>query len=276
MKKSAQPLLLVLIGVGLLRITVGSDLYLRYVKEGLRIPLVVSGLLLVLIGLAGAVAVLADRLREPVTEVSLDANGQVVRRTSRDAHAEHDGHDHDGHGHGEGGTRVVWLLAVPALTLLFLAPPALGSYTASRDRAAPTVEKESYDALGEGPVAPMRMGEFIGRSVNEPKSLAGRRVTLMGFVVPGEKPGTWYLSRITVKCCAADARTMRIEVHGVKAPPADTWAQVTGTWRDATVDPADPLPALDADGIRRVSEPRSPYRDLAPAAPAKSPSSKKS
>jgi hypothetical protein len=34
--------------------------------------------------------------------------------------------------------------------------------------------------------------------------------------------GTWHLSLLTVTCCAADARVLKVAVHGDQAPPADT------------------------------------------------------
>jgi hypothetical protein len=53
-KRTAQVLLLVLTGLGLLHTALFTDLYLRYVKEGLRPLLIISGALLLLLGLAHA------------------------------------------------------------------------------------------------------------------------------------------------------------------------------------------------------------------------------
>jgi hypothetical protein len=60
--------------------------------------------------------------------------------------------------------------------------------------------------------------------------MKGRTVQLTGFVTPGSA-GTWYLSRLVVTCCAADAQVLKIEMHGTTAPPADAWVTVTGRWR---------------------------------------------
>ncbi|MEW2368027.1 hypothetical protein AB0940_01530 [Streptomyces sp. NPDC006656] len=60
--------LLVLTGTGLLHTTVRSDVYLRYVKEGLRPYLVASGFLLVALGLAGLGVELVRRVRQPLDE----------------------------------------------------------------------------------------------------------------------------------------------------------------------------------------------------------------
>ncbi|MFJ5708168.1 TIGR03943 family putative permease subunit [Streptomyces sp. NPDC093105] len=255
----ALPLLLVLTGASLLRATVGSDMYLRYVKEGLRPYLVASGILLVLLGLAGIGAEAARRLRQPV--LRRDASGRGHWHDPADDHTA----GHDGHGHDHGGaTRVAWLLAVPALTLLFVAPPALGSYTASRDGAAARVERTAYEELADAPTTPMALEEFIGRSVYDSMSLRGRKIRLLGFVTAGKSPDTWYLNRLKLNCCAGDARTLRVEIHGVKAPGDDTWVEVTGVWRAADVTAEHPVPIMDAGALKPVAPPRNPYEDAPP------------
>ncbi|NUR25151.1 MAG: TIGR03943 family protein, partial [Catenulispora sp.] len=55
MRRPLQITLLVLSGIGLLHIALFTDLYLRYVKEGMRPLLVASGVLLILLGVADAV-----------------------------------------------------------------------------------------------------------------------------------------------------------------------------------------------------------------------------
>ncbi|MFE2310189.1 TIGR03943 family putative permease subunit [Streptomyces sp. NPDC059431] len=243
------PVLLALTGTGLLHTTVRSDVYLRYVKEGLRPYLVASGFLLVALGLAGLAVELVRRVRQPLDE-----------------HAEgHDEHTegHDDHGHG-GATRIAWLLAVPALTLMFVAPPALGSYTASRDGAAAGVEQAAYEDLADAPTTPMAMEEFIGRSVHAPKTLRDRTVRLLGFVSAGKSPDTWYLNRLKLSCCAADVRTLRVEMRGVKAPDKDTWVEVTGVWRGDEVAAENPVPTMEVGGLKPIGQPRNPYHDAPP------------
>ncbi|WP_282697279.1 TIGR03943 family protein [Streptomyces sp. CC208A] len=253
------PLLLVLTGTGLLRATVGSDMYLRYVKEGLWPYLVASGVLLVLLGLAGIGAEVARRLRQPV--LRRDASGRRYWHHPADGHAE--GHDDHGHGHG-GATRVAWLLAVPALTLLFVAPPALGSYTASRDGATARVERTGYEELADAPTTPMALEEFIGRSMYDSMSLRGRKIRVLGFVTAGRTPDTWYLNRLKVGCCAGDARTLRVEMHGFKAPADDTWVEVTGVWQPGEVTPDKPVPTMEVGALKSVAQPRNPYQDAPP------------
>ncbi|MEU8431529.1 TIGR03943 family protein [Streptomyces sp. NPDC029216] len=244
-----SPLLLVLTGTGLLHTTVRSEVYLRYVKEGLRPYLVASGLLLLALGLAGLGVELVRRLRQP--------DDDTERRDDHD-------HDHEhGHGHGS-GRHVSWLLAVPALTLLFVAPPALGSYTASRDGAAAGIEQTAYPELADAPVTPLALEEFIGRSVHAPKTLRGREIRLLGFVSAGESPDTWYLNRLKLSCCAADARTLHVKMHGAQAPDNDTWVEVTGVWQAGEVPVENPVPTVEVGILKPVSPPRNPYHDAPP------------
>ncbi len=57
------------------------------------------------------------------------------------------------------------------------------------------------------------------------RTLKGHTVRLTGLVTPGHH-GAWYVSRLVIRCCAADAQVRKVGVHGPAAPPADTW--VTG------------------------------------------------
>ncbi|MFF2040645.1 TIGR03943 family putative permease subunit [Kitasatospora sp. NPDC058170] len=265
------PLLVVLLGCALLRITLGSDLYLQYVKEGLHVPLVLSGVLLVLLGTGNAVHRLLPR-REPVLAFTRTADGSAQWHSTGSADHDHDhdrshGHGHGHHEHGHGSVpRVAGLLAVPAVALLFFAPPALGAYTADREGTTAAVEQASYAGLtADQPTTAMSLTEFIGRSHDPNHSLEGRRVRLLGFAAPGAKPGEWYLNRLLVSCCAADARRLRVQAHGTGPEPAtDSWVEVTGVWKPAPGAPATASPVLDVLEVRAVPKPRNPYRDVPP------------
>jgi uncharacterized repeat protein (TIGR03943 family) len=264
-RKLTYPALLVLLGAALLRITVGSEVYLRYVKESLHPLVVVSGAVLFGLGLTGLVRESRALLRQPVHHYRRDENGTY----QVEAHAAEHDEDEDEHGHGHGaGPRIAWLLGAPALALLFFAPPALGSYTANRDGAAATVERADYRELASGPVTPMSMSEFIGRSLHDSGSLTERQVLLTGFVTKGGAGTDWHLNRLTVSCCAADARPLRVAVHGKDAPPLDSWVEVTGRWRFAQLDSRAPVPHLDIIQVRSVPTPRNPYADRAPVVAA--------
>ncbi|MFC8436247.1 TIGR03943 family putative permease subunit [Streptomyces sp. NPDC057253] len=250
MRRYGPCLLLVLVGAAVLRISLLSELYLRYVQAGLRPYLVTSGAVLVLLG-----AVMA-----------------VVRRTER-GEDEEDGEDHEGgpegegehgHGHGVAGPRVAWLLALPALALLLFPPPALGSYSAEREAAQRAAQGVgTFPALPAGNPVELTLGEFGSRAVYDSgRSLSGRTVRMTGFVTHGDD-GTWYLTRLFVTCCAADATTSKVEVRGAAdgAPPVDAWVTVTGTWHPKGrlgTDSGWP-PVLDASEVRRVAQPADPY-----------------
>ena len=99
--------------VGAMALYLGrSDTALAYVKAGLQPLLAVSGVILVGLGLV-AVA----------------------------------GHGRDQHGHQLHGPRVAWLLALPPLALVLIAPPALGAFAASRQsiQPPPTIQARSTE-----------------------------------------------------------------------------------------------------------------------------------
>ncbi|WP_175409640.1 TIGR03943 family putative permease subunit [Streptomyces sp. TRM64462] len=243
MRRVASALLLLLSGAGVLRISLFGDVYLRYVKEGLQPLLVVSGCVLVAAGLAGA-----------VRDVWAGRRGSDTRGDA-DGDAEADG-DAQAHGHGH-GPRVAWLLALPALAMLFFAPPALGSYTAARDDAKAVEAYDRFDPLPSGDPVPLSLTDFIARAQqDEQRGLEGRTVLLEGFVTPGGGGG-WRVSRLVMSCCAADARSLTVAAYGAEAPPADTWVRVTGTWHA-------PGAALDVATVERIPQPPVPYADRTP------------
>ncbi|GAA2801009.1 TIGR03943 family protein [Kitasatospora paracochleata] len=221
MRRHASALLLVLTGAALLRVSLLSDLYLRYVKEGLRPLLIASGAVLLLLGLVSVLA--GDGRRDP-----------------------------------QHRPRSAWLLAPPAAMLLIFAPPALGSYTVAHDGSGAIARRTHFSALPDQGTLDLTLTDFTARAAwDDSHSLAGRTVRLTGFAAPAAD-GTWQLSRVIVTCCAADARTLKVAIHGITAPPADTWVTVTGVWRPTSGRSA---PGLDATALTRIPQPRNPYRD---------------
>ncbi|AMW11754.1 hypothetical protein A4E84_20980 [Streptomyces qaidamensis] len=292
MRRYGPAVLLALVGAAILRVSLFSELYLRYVQAGLRPYLVVSGAALVL--LAVAVAVVTNRADEEHGQGDGDAGhgdddgpaghgggdgfaghgggdgfaghgggDGFAGHGGGDGFAGHGGGDgFAGHGHGPGGPRVAWFLTLPALALLLFPPPALGSYSAEREaaqRAARGVG--TFPALPSGSPVDLTLGEFGSRAVYDSgRSLQGRTVRLTGFVTRGGD-GAWYVTRLLVSCCAADATAAKAEVRGAQAPPVDTWVTVTGRWHpegglgsDATWPPV-----IDARSVRQVPQPDSPY-----------------
>ncbi|WP_306970698.1 TIGR03943 family putative permease subunit [Streptomyces afghaniensis] len=243
MRRYGPAVLLALVGAAILRVSLLGDLYLRYVQAGLRPYLVVSGVVLVL----------------------LAAGAAVLVRTAVEQEVQGDDGDHadpGGHTHGPAGPRVAWFLTLPALALLLFPPPALGSYSAERE-AAQRAQRGvgTFPALPAGNPLDLTLGEFGSRAVyDSDRSLTGRPVRLTGFVTRDDDR-TWYVTRLLVSCCAADASTAKAEVRGADAPPVDTWVTVTGTWHPEGEPGSDAAwpPALDATSVQRVRQPDNPY-----------------
>lgn len=73
--------------------------------------------------------------------------------------------------------RVAWLLFLPVLSLLFYAPPALGSYTASREPAkAVAVQDDDFDPLPATSPLPITLTDFTQRvQQDRSKAIGGGR-----------------------------------------------------------------------------------------------------
>ncbi|WP_086739821.1 TIGR03943 family putative permease subunit, partial [Streptomyces glaucescens] len=139
------------------------------------------------------------------------------------------------------------------LALLLFPPPALGSYSAEREAEQRLAQgMGTFPKLPSDPVLDLTLAEFSSRAVYDTeRSLQGRTVRLTGFVTQDD--GTWYVTRLAVACCAADATVSRVEIRGTsEAPPTDTWVTVTGTWRPGGT-------VLDARSVRTVRQPANPY-----------------
>ncbi|MCS0602446.1 TIGR03943 family protein [Streptomyces sp. LP11] len=265
MKRILQAGLLVLCGLGLLHVSLFTDLCLRYVKEGMRPLLIASGAVLLLLGLAGAVI---DRGRRD--------HGHGEHGSEGHGHGEEgsgdDGHGTEGtggHGHDHSAVpRVAWLLLLPALSLLCYAPPALGAYTAARQPPKPVAARSDFDPLPRTSPLPMTLSDFTSRvQQDRAQSLKGRVIRMTGIVTPRGKGagGGWDLTRIIINCCAADAQSVKVRVYGGPALPADTWVAVTGAWHPGGKLGTRTAPvALDARTVTKVHRPTNGYQDALP------------
>ncbi|MDX3575522.1 MULTISPECIES: TIGR03943 family putative permease subunit [unclassified Streptomyces] len=232
MNRQAQSAVLFLLGAALLHAG-ATDLYLRYVKAGLRPLLLAAGAVLIVTALATA---------------------WYERRRAGGGHGE-------GHAHPE--PRVSWLLILPLLALILVAPPALGSYSATRTGTA-LQEPLAYPSLSAADPLPLSVVDYAGRAVyDHGRTLAGRTVRLTGFVAVDHE-GTPYLVRMALNCCAADAQPVKVGLTG-RIPPVlqpDTWLAVTGVYTPRVVrDPVNggPIPFLEVKDARPVPTPRDPY-----------------
>ncbi|MEH0546080.1 TIGR03943 family protein [Streptomyces sp. B21-105] len=269
MRRFAQAALLVLSGLGLLHAALFTDLYLNLVKPGMRPLLIASGVVLVALGVLAAAE--AWGLRRPGDgRDGGERDGGERDGGERDEGERDEGEGAHGHGHGHDHSRVprvAWLLFLPVLSLLFYAPPALGSYTASREPAkAVAVEEDGFDPLPSTSPLPITLTDFTQRVQQDRSGAVGKRTVVMtGFVTPAPGGNGWYLTRIVVNCCAADASSVKVLVHGVAAPKADTWVNVTGTWHPGgTLGTASASVALDALSVTQAPKPSNAYMDALP------------
>jgi uncharacterized repeat protein (TIGR03943 family) len=234
---------LLLIGGALIR-TAWTGTYVRYVKPGLHWYLIAAGAVLVLVAAINLARLFATAAR---------------------SHQHDHGHEQDdGHGHGRRRFEPSWLIVAPALALLLVAPPALGSYAASHGGTAlGSAATSDFPPLPAGDPARVSLLEYASRAVfDQGRSLQGRTVTMSGFIVAdGDRR---YLTRMIITCCAADARPVKVGLTGAVPPgtAADTWLEVTGTYTAQTdPDPIDgePIPYITVTAARPIPAPKQPY-----------------
>jgi uncharacterized repeat protein (TIGR03943 family) len=233
-----QSVLLLLIGGALAKIA-WTGTYVRYVKPGLHWYLLAAGAVLVAVGAANLARLLW----------TTDSAGAGNR---------------DGHEHAHRGLEPSWLLIAPALALLLVAPPALGSYAAARGGTALSAPASSdFPPLPDGDPARLSMLDYASRAVfDDGRTLGQRRITLSGFVMTaGDKR---YLARMVITCCAADARPVKVGLTGdvPTGTASDTWLEATGTYTpQRDTDPVDnePIPYLTVTASRPIPAPKQPY-----------------
>ena len=249
MRRDVQAIILLLLGGAVLRVT-WSDAYLNYVREGMRPFLFISAGLLLAFG-AMAMVDAIRQLRTPAKVVAIDG-----LEHDDDVDDDHDDdHDHD---HGAWSS---WLLLLPVLAIFLIAPPALGAYSVAREttNAIPPAEAKA-PPLPPGDPVEVTLSDCVGRAVwDSGLTLQDRQVRMTGFVTPNPAGG-WWLARLSIACCAADAIGTRIQVQGAPILPANTWVTVTGAWTPGggTMS-ADAIPILVSSSVDVVPEPRNPY-----------------
>jgi uncharacterized repeat protein (TIGR03943 family) len=157
------------------------------------------------------------------------------------------------------------MLVLPAMALLVLAPPAIGSFQAARSGTALTAPADAdFAPLPDGDPVRISVLDYASRAVfDKGRSLMGRHVTISGFVMPGPN-GTPYLARMIVTCCAADARPIKVGLTG-DIPPnlkPDDWIEVDGSYISrADSDPVnhDTIPYIQVSALRTIPAPESQY-----------------
>lgn len=228
MNRDVQACVLLALGTaGLTTSLTGT--YAAYVKPSLLPYLVASCIALLVLALAPYVS-------------------ELRRRSSAEDEPEH-----------EHGVRIAWLLLLPTLVLMLIAPPALGASAAKNDSGVVTAADLDLARLPPIPAGdPVELTLLdVGMRAPFPDvgGLAGRTVKLVGFAEP-RSDGGWYLTRISIACCAADALAVKVDAQGVPPPAADSWVEVVGTIAAAAV--GEP-PVLIVESVTPVSEPQFPY-----------------
>ncbi|MDG9675914.1 TIGR03943 family protein [Micromonospora sp. DH14] len=263
MNRMAQACVMIFFGAAVLHASV-TDLYLRYVKEGLRPFLIAASLLLIV---AAVMTLWYDLLpHADGSEAQSDPAGRTRPESDERSPSGSTTEDlHDEHTHHE--PRVAWLLLLPALGLLLVTPPALGSYAAGQAGTALTAQQDydyDYPPLPAGDPATINVFDYAARALfDKGQSIGNRRVQLTGFITPGPD-GQPILARMILSCCAADGRPVKLGMAG-NAPTGladDTWIQVTGRYTDrVTRDPIndEEIPYIEVETWRQVIAPKDPY-----------------
>ena len=227
MRRDTQHVLLFLLGGALVRIA-ADDTFLRYVRPSHRWWLIGAGAAMIVLAVT---ALVRDRRGVPAVA--------------------------EGHEHGRDATP--WLLLLPVLVIALVAPPALGADALGR--ASPVDVRVVAADLPPGPLE-MGVGEVVGRSTGI-GTLDGREVTVTGFLARRE--GTLLLARMTIMCCAADARPYALRIVGAPVAPVadlpdDTWLRVRGTVTPGSATRATRYqPELTVTAVEEVPAPVDPY-----------------
>jgi uncharacterized repeat protein (TIGR03943 family) len=247
----------------LIRLSVTGD-YSRYVKSVMRWPLLFSGLVLAAMALIGL--------------LSQKSPHEGAQDSAHD-HNEDNGNDHGNDCDDHSSSPIGWLLVLPVLAVLVVAPPSLSGWGLSgqanagaNSRGDSGGSQPSWSQLDTTPgvATKLSMWDFVGRAL-EPESptVTGREVELIGFIVEDPKASSdnsaqfFEVARYSIACCAADGRAARIRITGSAKPTtqsagvSQTWVQLTGELLRIDGD----IPVLTMTSLNVIEEPDNPYED---------------
>jgi putative membrane protein len=247
MSREAENTLLLLVGIATAMITIGGA-FTRYVKPSM----------LPWLGLTAAV----------VIGLALVAMAVDIRRGA--AHGDHGDHgDHENPGpHGDHTHRgsVAWLLLLPIVVLIFIAPPALRpqAFPPSVTAVSTDVLRREFPPIPDGRAPEVAVPEVMVRAAQDTAgTLDNRLITVVGFTLR-EADGV-DLGRVAIVCCAADARLARIHLRGPAAAeaaalPDETWVRVEGTViTDSADGDSTSIPTLEVAKVTPIDEPANTY-----------------
>ncbi len=259
MNKETQSIITGLLGGLLVSITL-SGRYTDYVKPGFKPMLLVAASVLIVVAIVSLVLALRADSKAHIAAGGGGVGGPVDHEDPDDPHA---GHQHS--------TRAPWLVLLPVLVLLFVAPPALGSDTLTRGITCgtppaegtyyPSRRTQQMDPLPAG-TTDLTMQEFISRSLYDVNhSTAGADARVTAFVARTKCDGDGYsLVRLKISCCAADAIAQRVHIDEPPPFPSDTWVTATIRAVKDTGDQANNyVPSATVVSMSRTSQPGDPY-----------------
>lgn len=128
MNRETQSIVVALLGGLLLSITL-SGRFTSYVRPGFKPLLLIGGGILVVVGVLTLIlAIRADLKADRERKQSLATVGAD--------HPAHDDDAADAHGHDHANSKAPWLILLPVLVLLLVAPPALGADAVARNASS--------------------------------------------------------------------------------------------------------------------------------------------
>ena len=247
MSREAENTLLLLVGIATAMITIGGA-YTRYVKPSMLPWLGLTAV--VVIGLA-LVAMAVD----------------IRRGVAHGDHGDHGDHENPGpHGDHTHRGSVAWLLLLPIVVLIFIAPPALRpqAFPPSVTAVSTDVLRREFPPIPDGRAPELAVPEVMVRAAQDTAgTLDNRLITVVGFTLR-EADGV-DLGRVAIVCCAADARLARIHLRGPAAAeaaalPDETWVRVEGTVITGSADgDSTSIPTLEVAKVTPIDEPANTY-----------------
>jgi putative membrane protein len=247
MSREAENTLLLLVGIATAMITIGGA-FTRYVKPSMLPWLGLTAV--VVIGLA-LVAMAVD----------------IRRGVAHGDHGDHGDHENPGpHGDHTHRGSVAWLLLLPIVVLIFIAPPALRpqAFPPSVTAVSTDVLRREFPPIPDGRAPELAVPEVMVRAAQDTAgTLDNRLITVVGFTLR-EADGV-DLGRVAIVCCAADARLARIHLRGPAAAeaaalPDETWVRVEGTVITGSADgDSTSIPTLEVAKVTPIDEPANTY-----------------
>ena len=237
MRREAENVLLLLVGIATAMITIGGA-YTRYVNPSLLPLLALTAAVLIALALA---SIAADIRHGSAAE-----------------------HDPDGPSHGGS---VAWMLIVPVVVLIFVTPPALRPQSVPPKVTAVSTEvlRQPFPPLPAGRAPEVSTTDVMVRAAQDSAgTLDNRLITVIGFTLPTDGGGV-DLARVMLICCAADAQLARVHLAGPDADelagyPEQTWLRVEGIVIAAEADgDSTSIPTLEVQTATRIEAPENVY-----------------